>query len=431
VSTSSHNMHINGFGLDHAHWRNWAGNQSCVRAARGAPANTDELCAMLREATSKGMNVRVAGSGHSFTPVALTNGLHLTLANMAGVRHIDHQTKRVTAAAGTTIHAFGKALHAAGLSMLNQGDIDSQSIAGALTTGTHGTGATLPNLAASIVAMKLVQANGEILTVDESCPDLLCAARVSMGLLGIVSEVTLQVTDAYNLHERIWREDFASVMERHDELVSRHRHFSFFWCPYPQSRHCYCLPDTAATSQSGRTSDVCEVKVMDISERPPFVGAFEKVAYSSQVYPIEYLPNFHELEYAVPVINAKAALQAVRKTMLEDFPEAIYPIEYRFTAGDGAWMSPFYEQDSVTISVSGEPGKDYWDYLRAVDAILRHYGGRPHWGKLHFLTGEDVTALYPRAEDFRTLRHRLDPQGIFLNEHLSALFRIARDDGNP
>lgn len=423
MSTSSNNMHINEFGLDHAHWRNWAGNQSCIRAARGAPASEDELCTLVNQASRNGMNVRVAGSGHSFTPVALTNGLHLTLANMSGVRHVDHARKRVTAAAGTTINAFGKALRAAGLSMVNQGDIDSQSIAGALTTGTHGTGLTLGNLASSIVGMKLVQPNGEILVVDESTPDLLQAGRVSLGVLGIVSELTLQVTDSFNLHERIWREDFESVMDRHDELARKHRHFSFFWCPTEQSRHCYCLPDTAATSSSGRTTDVCEVKVMDITDRPAWESEFEKVAYSSDVYPIEYLPNFHELEYAVPLRHSKEALRAVRKLMLEDFPQAIYPIEYRFTAGDGAWMSPFFEQDSVTISVSGEPGTDYWDYLRAVDQILRSYGARPHWGKLHFLTGEDVSAIYPRAEDFRKLRRQLDPQGTYLSEHLSPLFK--------
>ncbi|QKZ04215.1 D-arabinono-1,4-lactone oxidase [Pseudomonas eucalypticola] len=423
MSTSSNNMHINEFGLDHAHWRNWAGNQSCVRAARGAPTNEEELCSMVSDATSKGMNVRVAGSGHSFTPVALTNGLHLTLGNIRGVRSIDYERKRVTASAGTTMNEFGRALKAAGLSMINQGDIDSQSIAGALTTGTHGTGMQLGNLASSIVGMKLIQPNGSMIKVDEGTPDLLNAGRVSLGVLGIVSEITLQVTDAFNLHERIWREDFESVMEKHDELAKKHRHFSFFWCPYEQSRHFYCLPDTAATSKSGRTTDVCEVKVMDITDRPPFESQFEKVAYSSDVYPIEYLPNFHELEYAVPIAYAKEALMAVRKTMLEDFPEAVYPLEYRFTAGDGAWMSPFFEQDSATISVSGEPGKDYWGFLRAVDAILRMYGARPHWGKLHFLTGEDVKAIYPRAKDFLALRRELDPEGFFLSEHLGLLFK--------
>lgn len=423
IVKASGNTHVNEFGVGEAHWRNWVGNQSCIRAAHGAPASEDELCSMIRESTREGLNVRVAGSGHSFTPVALTNGMHLTLANMRGVRHIDHNTQRVTVAAGTTINELVGVLKATGLSMINQGDIDSQSIAGALATGTHGTGLSLGSLASSVVGMRLIQPNGDVIAVDESTPDMLHAGRVSLGVLGVVSEITLQVTGSYNLHERIWREDFESIMEKHDEMAKKHRHFSFFWCPYEESRNCYCLPDTSATSKSGRTTDVCEVKVMDITDRPLFESEFEKVAYSSEVYPSEFLPNFHELEYAVPIVNAKDALRAVRKVILEDFPEAIYPIEYRFTAGDGAWMSPFFEQDSVTISVSGEPGKDYWGFLRAVDQILRFYGARPHWGKMHFLTGVDVNSIYPRANDFRNLRRSLDPQGFYLNEHLSQLFK--------
>lgn len=423
MKTSSHGMTVNDFGLDHAHWRNWVGNQACVRAARAAPKNEAELCASIAEATAKGMNVRVAGSGHSFTPVALTSGLHLTLADMTGVKHIDHEKRRITAAAGTTFNELAAVLKAEGLSMINQGDIDSQALAGALTTGTHGTGAKLPVLADAIVGMKLVQPDGSILTVDENTPDMLLAGRVSLGLLGAISEITLQVTDSYRLREKIWREDFEAAMEMHDELAEKHRHFSFFWCPYEQSRHCYCLPDTAATSKTGRTTDVCEMKIIDITDDEPFESEFEKVAYSSDVYPIEYVANFHELEYAVPREHGKDAVRAVRKLMLEEFPDAIYPIEYRFTAGDEAWMSPFHRQDSVTVSVSGEPGRDYWDYLRAVDKILRGYGARPHWGKMHFLTGEDVTGIYPRAKDFRELRRKLDPQGCYLNDHLSQLFR--------
>ncbi|MDP0926784.1 D-arabinono-1,4-lactone oxidase [Paracoccus onubensis] len=423
MNTSSHGMTINDFGLEHAHWRNWVGNQSCVRAARGAPQSEDELCAMIADATAKGLNVRVAGSGHSFTPVALTNGLHLTLANMKGVKSIDHEKRRVTASAGTTFNDLVKVLKAEGLSMINQGDIDSQAIAGALTTGTHGTGAALPVLADSIVGMRLIQPDGSVQIVDESTPELLLASRVSLGTLGAISEMTLQLTDSYRLHEKIWREDFDSAMERHDELAETHRHFSFFWCPYEESRHCYCLPDTSATSKTGRSTDVCEMKVIDITDAEPFETEFEKVAYSSDVYPIEYIANFHELEYAVPREHGKDAVRAVRKLMLEEFPDAIYPIEYRFTAGDEAWLSPFYRQDSVTVSVSGEPGKDYWDYLRAVDRILRSYGSRPHWGKMHFLTGEDVTSIYPRADDFRELRRKLDPEGFYLNDHLAQLFR--------
>ncbi|NRP17534.1 L-gulono-1,4-lactone dehydrogenase [Ensifer adhaerens] len=404
------------------HWRNWVGNQSCIVRQRGAPESEAALAEMVREATSQGLNVRCAGSGHSFTPVALTSGLHLTLSNMQGVVNIDQARKRVAVKAGTTINQLGKVLKSNGLSLINQGDIDSQALAGALTTGTHGTGATLGNMASQIVGMRLVQPDGSVLVVDETTPDLLEAARVSIGMLGVISEITLQAMDSYNLHEKLWRCTFDEMIEQHDELAARHRHFGFFWCPVPESRHCYCLPDTASVSTTDKTSDVCEMKVIDITDRPPMEEGFEKIAYSSEIYPIEYVPNFHELEYAVPVAHGKDAVKAVRKLMLEKHPTCIYPIEYRFTAGDTGWISPFYEQDSITLSVSGEPGTDYWEYLKDVDTILRQYGSRPHWGKLHFLGADDVTALYPRAGDFRALRAKIDPEGRFLNDHLRQLF---------
>lgn len=404
------------------HWRNWVGNQSCIVRHRGAPESEAALAEMVREATSQGLNVRCAGSGHSFTPVALTSGLHLTLSSMQGVVDIDQARKRVAVRAGTTINQLGKVLKSNGLSLINQGDIDSQALAGALTTGTHGTGAALGNMASQIVGMRLVEPDGSILVVDETTPDLLEAARVSVGMLGVISEITLQAMDSYNLREKLWRCDFDECMEQHDELAAKHRHFGFFWCPVPESRHCYCLPDTSSVSTTTKIADVCEMKVIDITDRPPMEQGFEKIAYSSEIYPIEYVPNFHELEYAVPVAHGKDAVRAVRKLMLEKHPTCIYPIEYRFTAGDTGWISPFYEQDSITLSVSGEPGTDYWEYLRDVDTILRQYGSRPHWGKLHFLGAEDVTALYPRSGDFRALRAKVDPEGRFLNDHLRQLF---------
>ncbi|MBD9649357.1 FAD-binding protein [Ensifer sp. ENS09] len=404
------------------HWRNWVGNQSCIVRHRGAPESEAALAEMVRDATAQGLNVRCAGSGHSFTPVALTSGLHLTLSSMQGVVGIDSARKRVAVRAGTTINQLGKVLKENGLSLINQGDIDSQALAGALTTGTHGTGARLGNMASQIVGMRLVQPDGSILVVDETTPDLLEAARVSVGMLGVISEITLQAMESYNLHEKLWRCTFDEMIEQHDELAAKHRHFGFFWCPVPESRHCYCLPDTASVSTTDKTSDVCEMKVIDITGEAPMERGFEKIAYSSEIYPIEYVPNFHELEYAVPVAHGKEAVKAVRKLMLEKHPTCIYPIEYRFTAGDTGWISPFFEQDSITLSVSGEPGTDYWEYLKDVDTILRQYGSRPHWGKLHFLGAEDVTALYPRAGDFRALRAKVDPEGRFLNDHLQQLF---------
>ena len=407
------------------HWRNWVGNQSFIARHKGEPASEDELAALVREATRRNLGVRVAGSGHSFTPVVATSGLLLSLANMQGVIGADRDRKRVTVRAGTKIGDVGRALKPLGLSLRNQGDIDSQAIAGAFSTGTHGTGITLGNMSSQAVGMRLVQADGAVLEVDgDSDSEMIAAAQVSVGMLGVISAITLQVVEAYNLQEKLWRDDFEACMEKHDELAANNRHFSFFWCPVPESRHLYCLPDVSAVSPTKRESDVCEMKVMNITDAPPYANeeTFERVAYSSEIYPIEYVPNFHELEYAIPVACGKDALRQVRELMLTKHTNCIYPVEYRFTAGDPAMLSPFYRRDSVTVSVSGGPGVDYWDYLLDVDAILRQYGARPHWGKLHFNNAEDMPALYPRFEDFRAIRRRLDPEGRFLNDHLRNLF---------
>jgi len=404
------------------HWRNWVGNQSFVARHMASPASEDELASVIAAAARRDLGVRVAGSGHSFTPVVATSGLLLSLEKHAGVVAVDHATKRVTVKAGTRIGDVGRALKLEKLSLTNQGDIDTQALAGALSTGTHGTGATLGNMSSQVVGMRLVQPDGSVLDVTDA--ERLLAARVSLGLLGAISTITLQAMAAYNLKETVWRDDFEACMEAHDELAATNRHFAFFWCPVPESRHLYCLADTSAVSRTPRDFDVCEMKVMNITDEAPCTrpDGFEKVAYSSEIYPIEYVPNFHELEYAVPVAHGKQALREVRDLMLTRHRNCIYPVEYRFTAGDDAWISPFFEQDSVTISVSGGPGIDYWDYLRDVDAILRQYGSRPHWGKLHFTNADDMPRLFRRYEAFRALRRELDPAGVFLNDHLRPLF---------
>jgi FAD/FMN-containing dehydrogenase len=407
------------------HWRNWVGNQSFIARHKGEPASEDELAALVAQASRENLGVRVAGSGHSFTPVVATSGLLLSLKAMQGVVGVDLARKRVTVLAGTKIGDIGRALKSMGLSLANQGDIDTQAIAGALSTGTHGTGIGLGCLSTQAVGMRLVQTDGAVLDFGiDDYPEMMAAAQVAIGMLGVMSTVTLQVVDAYNLKERQWRDDFEACMEQHDDLAADNRHFGFFWCPVPESRHLYCLPDLASVSPTKREHDVCEMKVMNISDEAPFLDekTFERVAYSSEIYPIEYVPNFHELEYAIPVEHGKEALRQVRELMLTKHANCIYPVEYRFVAGDAGMLSPYHQRASVTISVSGGPGLDYWNYLTDVDAILRQYQARPHWGKLHFNAAEDLPVLYPRLPDFQAIRRRIDPEGRFLNDHLRALF---------
>lgn len=213
-------------------WRNWAGNQSCIAQYKGKPATEEQLVEMIAEADRRDLNVRVAGSSHSFTPVVGTGGLLLSLSAMQGVVGVDSAKKQVTISGGMRIHDVGKALRGLGYSLRNQGDIDSQAVVGAFTTGTHGTGLTLGCLATQIAGLRLVKADGGVLVVDGSDEDLLQAARVTIGTLGVISEITLQVTDAYSLHEKVWRDDFETCMARHDELAAKHRHFGFFGARY-------------------------------------------------------------------------------------------------------------------------------------------------------------------------------------------------------
>jgi FAD/FMN-containing dehydrogenase len=407
------------------HWRNWVGNQSFIARHKAEPSSEDELAALVHEASSLNLPIRVAGAGHSFTPVVVTSGLLLSLKNIQGLVSADLDRKRVVVRAGTGIGDIGQELKRIGLSLANQGDIDTQAIAGALSTGTHGTGIELGCLSSQMVGMRLVQPDGSILEIDgDRDTATMAAAQVSIGMLGVISTITLQAISAYNLKETLWREDFDSCMERHDELAASNRHFSFFWCPVAESRRLYCLPDVAAVSKVKREYDVCEMKVMNVTDKAPYSDErnFERVAYSSEIYPIEYIPNFHELEYAIPVETGKEALRQIRELMLTKHTNCIYPVEYRFVAGDSGMLSPYYQRASVTISVSGGPGIDYWSYLLDVDAVLRQYGARPHWGKLHFNRADDMPSLYPRFHDFQAIRRKLDPSGCFLNDHLRNLF---------
>jgi FAD/FMN-containing dehydrogenase len=230
------------------HWRNWVGNQSFIAQHMAEPADEAELCELVAEAGRREIGVRCAGSGHSFTPVVATNGLLLSASKLTGILDIDASNKRVKVRAGTRIGDVGRALKEAGLSLINQGDIDTQALAGALCTGTHGTGVRLGNMASQIVGQRLVQPSGEVLEIsDQGDIDMLRATQVSVGVMGVISEITLQVTDGYNLHERLWRDDFDTMLAKHDELAANHRHFGFFWCPVPR----------AGTSIACRTPRLC------------------------------------------------------------------------------------------------------------------------------------------------------------------------------
>jgi FAD/FMN-containing dehydrogenase len=402
-----------------ATWTNWVGNQACLPAERAAPASEDEVAELVANAAARGLRVRAAGAGHSFTPVVATDGLLLDLRGLGGVRAIDGERRRVVAGPATTIGDFGEPLWAHGLALANQGDIVAQQIAGAIATGTHGSGLRLGSFSSAVRRVRVVTPSGEIVTFDERDLDRLHAAQVAVGTLGVVTEVELEVSAAYRLRERIEHWSWDEAWSRFDELAETHRHYSFFWMPCDDSAALYGL---ATDGES--LADRCHVKIYDEVDdaTPDSVEPRRRVGPAHVIYPMVYEPNFHELEYFVPYARGREALAAMRELMLSALPASVFPMEVRTVGRDDAFLSHSFERDTVVISVSGTPETDYWPYLRAVDELLGTFDARVHWGKLHFLTREQLFARYPRAGDFVALRRELDPGGTFLNDHLEPLF---------
>jgi len=397
---------------------NWAGNQRCAPARRISPASEVEVQAAVRDAIAAGRGVRVVATGHSFSPVHLTGGTLIDLAGFAGITLVDAAAGRVRALPGTAVGAFGEPLWDQGLALANQGDIDTQGIGGAIGTATHGSGAGLQSFSASMRSCRLVDGTGEVVVVDGSAPDLLAAAQVSIGMLGVMTEVEIEVVPRYRLAQRIEEWTFDRLLDEWDERIAHHRHFSCFWCPAAESGGLYGL-DVGGVAV-GR--DMVWVKTLDEAgdDVPDEPGRVDR---GYRLYPIgPFEPNFHELEYYVHLDRSKEAVAAMRELMLASQPDAIFPLELRTVAADTAHLSPQFEMPTLVLSVSGRRGTDYWDYLRRVDALLGEFDARVHWGKLHFLTAEQLRRRYPGAEAFIEVRRRFDPDGVFLNDHLRPLF---------
>jgi len=400
-------------------WTNWVGNQSCAPAETASPASEDEVAELVAGAAARGLGVRVAGSGHSFTPVVATDGLLLDLHGLPHIRSTDPERRRVVVGPATTIGEFGEPLWQAGLALANQGDIVAQHIAGAAATATHGSGLRFGSFSSSLRRVRVVGPDGSIVEIGEDDPDRLHAAQTSIGMLGVVVEVELEVASAYRLAERVDHWSWEEAWEPFEDLAREHRHYSFFWMPSDDSAALYGLGEAGVS-----LADRCHVKIYDEvdDDTPDSDEPHRRVGPAHVIYPMVYEPNFHELEYFVPFERGREALAAMRELMLASLPVSVFPMEVRTVGREEAWLSHSHGRDTVVISVSGTPGTDYWPYLRDVDRLLGEFDARVHWGKLHFLTPEQLRSRYPRADDFVTLRRELDPDGVFLNDHLRPLF---------
>jgi L-gulono-1,4-lactone dehydrogenase len=421
-------------------WRNWAGDQSCLPAAVERPASTAEVVAAVERAVAAGHHVRAAGSGHSFTGAALTDGTLVLPSRLDRLLDADPATGLVRVQAGITLHALSERLAPLGLAFENLGDIDAQTLAGALATGTHGTGATLPNLSAGVVAMQLVSAAGEVREVDGG--DLLRAARVSVGALGIVTEITLRCVPAFTLRGVDAKAPLDEVLATLDERAAGHRHFELYVFPHartaltrtndvfdeaarPRGRGRAYAEDVLLTNHALRA--VC-LAGRAVPRAIPALNRFAtsaagssvRVDRSDRIFATRRLVRFTEMEYALPRAALVEALPAI-KAQAERHP-VNFPIEVRFVAGDDALLSPAFGRDTAYVAVHAFRGMPWEPYFRAVEAIADAHGGRPHWGKRHFQSAATLGPRYPEWEAFQAARAHLDPGGVFTNAYTDRIF---------
>jgi L-gulono-1,4-lactone dehydrogenase len=424
-------------------WTNWAGDQRCEPGTVERPAAVGEVVGAVERAVTAGRGVRVAGSGHSFTPTVLTDGTLVTLDRMGRVLDADPSSGLVRVEAGIRLHALSEALARHGLAMLNLGDIDEQSIAGAISTATHGTGATLRNVSAQVRALRLVRADGRVVDVDGG--EELLAARVALGALGIVTEVTLQAVPAFTLRGVDAPVALAKVLDGLAERVDGHRHFEFFVFPHadsaltrtneivdepprPRPRWRAWVDDILLGNRAfelaciiGRAFPLAIPSLNRLVTR--LSGTSTRVERSDRIFASPRLVRFTEMEYALPRAVAADAVRAIKATA--ERYAINFPIEVRFVAPDDALLSPAHQRETVYVAVHAFKGMEWEPYFRAVEAIADEHGGRPHWGKRHFQTAATLAPRYPEWERFAAIRARFDPDGVFSNAYTDRVLGAA------
>lgn len=397
-------------------WSNWSGLVRCQPAKLLEPADESQVVAAVRSAAAAGQTVRVTGSGHSFTALCATDDVLVSLDRIAGVESVDAAAGRAWIRAGSKIRDLGGPLAEHGLSLENQGDVDVQALAGAISTGTHGTGPALGSISTQVEALRIVTAAGDMVECSlESDAELFRAAQVSLGALGVIVAVRMRLLPLYRLHEQCRREPLDACLAGLDERIRANRHFEFFWYPAddcaftktlnPTDRPRFGSPLEAAGQGSGLAS----------AER-------DRVDDSWRIFPTVRENRFNEMEYSVPAERGVECFLEVRDLMRTKHPQAAWPVEYRTVAADEILISPAQGRATVAISIHEGAALPHAAFFNDAERIFRRHQGRPHWAKLHSLGRPELAELYPEWGRFQAVRKQLDPDGRFLNEHLRRLF---------
>ncbi|WP_308910317.1 D-arabinono-1,4-lactone oxidase [Pseudokordiimonas caeni] len=418
-------------------WRNWSGIEHAYPGQRAAPRGEDELLAVLRDAPGP---IRPVGSGHSFTALVPTDGTLLTLDGMSGLVDHDPATSRATVLGGTRLADLGPALAAVGQEMVNLPDINKQSIAGAIATGTHGTGRGIQAVHGSVIAMRIATPTGELIECDhETNADIFHAARVGLGAFGVVTAVTLQNQPLTRVLKRVELRPTEEVFEDWPTLRTRHRNVEFYVLPFTD-RSVVITHDVTDLPVRPRGPDTDVEALMGLKqlrdwfEFAPWLRrrlaaselaklpAEETVDEGWKLLSNERPVRFNEIEYHLPIEAHIPAIREILAAIEKYRKDVFFPMELRVIAADDAWLSPFHGRECGSIAVHAYYKEDHDFFFSIVEPIFRRYEGRPHWGKLHSLKARDFAGLYPRWKDAGEVRRMLDPDGRMLNDYLTGVF---------
>ncbi|MQA11406.1 MAG: FAD-binding protein [Pseudonocardiaceae bacterium] len=423
-------------------WTNWSRTVTSTPRQLVKPRDLTEVRDAVTRAASDGTRLRVRGSGHSFTPIAATDGVALDPSQLTGIASVDAAAGLVTVRAGTTLRGLNVELDELGLAMSNLGDIDAQTISGAISTGTHGTGAAFGGLATQVAALELVLADGSVAhcSADER-PELFAAARVGLGALGVITAVTLRCEPAFVLEAEERPERIEGVLDGFDRLATDNDHFEFYWFPYGRNalvKRNNRLPAGTEPRPLSRPRQFFEYRIMENAAFgalcrlgrmvPPLVKPLNRLSSaalssrtyrdsSHRVFVTQRGVRFVESEYAVPRQALPEVLAALRKYVPRLSDPVMFPVEVRVAAADDVWLSTAYGRDTGYVAVHQYAGMPYQAYFALFESIAADADGRPHWGKLHTLDASTLRNRYPRLDDFRRVRAMVDPDGVFGNDY--------------
>jgi FAD/FMN-containing dehydrogenase len=394
-------------------WTNWSGDIRFEPASAIAPVDEQELQQIVQQAIARGQTIRAIGARHSCSPIFKTNQVVVTSDNFKGLYDHDHQTGLVTIGAGMTVEEVGERLFEAGLGMENTGHINKQVMAGAISTGTHGAGKKLSNLSGQVTGLRMVTGTGEIKAFNlADDPQTMQALKVSLGSMGIFTQITLRALPRFQLHRRQYCAATEDCIYHLDRLMEENRNFCFYWYPRRDD-----VSIRLWNNPGEGTKDL------------PFATLYkEYTGWGKDVLPTHHTLKYNELEYSLDIAAAPLCFAEIRQRIKDKHRRQVaWRILYRPIAGDDAWLSNGYGKDIVAITIHQHATLPYHEYFDDIEKIFQSYGGRPHWGKKHSMKAAGLRSLYPMWDQFRELRQQFDPQGIFLNSYLKDVLVEATD----